>query len=92
MRREAPQFLVFMRREIDDEQMPAAAQHAARFGNHAVGFVREVQRLMDDDAVDAGVDDRQVQEVALEQVDGNRLPFELGARDPQHFRGCGRAR
>src|SRR3546814_4792332 len=69
VRREGAQFLILVRREIDDEQMAAAAQHPARLGDHAVGLVREMKRLVDDDAVDAGIGDRQLEEVALEQID-----------------------
>jgi hypothetical protein len=70
-----------VRGEIDDQQMPAAAQHPARLRDHPVGFVREVERLMDDDAIGARVSQRQVQEVALKQVDRNRLPGQLRPRD-----------
>src|SRR3546814_3600712 len=64
--------------------MPAAAQHARRLGDRAVGLVREMQRLMDDDAVDARIVHRQVQEIALDEVDRDRLAGELGASDAQH--------
>src|SRR3546814_9767421 len=60
-------------------------QHPARLGDHAVGLVREMKRLVDDDAVDAGIGDRQLEEVALEQIDGHRLSLQLRARDAQHF-------
>src|SRR3546814_5036874 len=49
VRRERAQFLVLVRREIDDEQMPAAAQHPPRLRDHPIGFMREMQRLVDDD-------------------------------------------
>ena len=74
-----------MRREIDDQQVPAAAQHARRLGDHAVGFVREMERLMDDDAVGAGVGKRQVQEIPLNQVYRQRLARQFRARDAEHF-------
>src|SRR3546814_9293091 len=44
-----------------------------------------MERLMNDDAVDAGIGDRQLEKVALQQVDRHRLPLQLGARDAQHF-------
>src|SRR3546814_19848867 len=78
------QLLILVRREIDDEQMPAAAQHARRLGDRAVGLVREMQRLMDDDAVDARIVHRQVQEIALDEVDRDRLAGELGDRADKH--------
>src|SRR3546814_2775770 len=73
VRREGAQFLILVRREIDDEQMAAAAQHPARLGDHAIGLVREMERLMNDDAVDAGIGDRQLEKVALQPVDRHRL-------------------
>lgn len=88
MRRKYAQFLILVRREIDDEEMPAAAQHPCRLRDHAVGLVREVQRLMDDDAVDARIVHRQRQKIALHQVDRDRLIGQFGARETQHFRAA----
>src|SRR3546814_16682830 len=61
--------------------MPAAAQHPPRLRDHPIGFMREMQRLMDDDAVDRRIGHRQVQEIALVEVDRHRLVSQLGARD-----------
>ena len=85
MRGQGAQILILVRRKIGNEQMPAIAQHARGFGDDPLGFVGKVQRLMDNHRIDAGVGNRQREEIALHQIDRHRLIRQFGARDAQHF-------
>src|SRR5581483_8092188 len=52
MRKLLAQEFLLVRREIDDEQTPARAQHARRFLDGARAVVEEVQHLMQNDDVE----------------------------------------
>jgi len=82
----APQLLTVMRGEIDDKEVPAAAQHPRSFGNHQIRRCREMQHLMHHHRINAGRFQWQPHEIAAQQLDRKTLSGKSGPRDTQHFR------
>ena len=73
--------------EIDHQQAAARRKHARRLGNRRAGLLREMQHLVEDDAVGASIAQRQCVHVALSQAgafDTGRLELDPG--QAQHFR------
>ena len=73
---------------VGDREAPAGAQHARRLGEHALLVAREVDHAVGDHHVHGGVRERDVLEVALDELDvGDARLGRVRPREREHLVG-----